>query len=126
MVFKTQLQEDYQATSQTCGERFESRMHSDHLKVEGEFQSRSQKEYASGERALITKKEDNLRMEGDFIKKVPEKWEPGQRDTIVKHKDNLTPPGPVEDNRDKAPTSMKGNKTPVTKPDLLQSNKVII
>ena len=32
------------------------------------------------------------------------------------NKDNLTPPGPVEDNRDKAPTSTKGNKTPVTKP----------
>ena len=54
-------------------------------------------------------------MEGEFVRTVPEKWEPGERAAMVKHRDNLLPPGPVEDNRDKAPASLKGDRAPVVR-----------
>ena len=37
MVFKTQQQEDYSASVQSRGERYESRKHSDNLRIEGVF-----------------------------------------------------------------------------------------
>ena len=49
------------------------------------------------------------------MRKVPEKWDPGERAAMVKHRDNLVPPGPVEDNRDKAPRATKGDRAPVVR-----------
>jgi len=115
-VFKSQQQEDYNVSMQTKGERYESRKHSDNLKIEGQFQGKRDNAIivGSGERSTITKHKDNLKLEGEFIRKVPDKWEPGQRAAVIKQRDNLVPPGPVEDNRDKGPIG-KGERAPITK-----------
>merc|ERR1711981_759964 len=96
----TKMDED---TAQTKGEGHETRKHSDHLKTEDKFMSKSRGNdfvLLSGGKVVVTKQKDNLHVEGELLQKVPEKWEPGQRAAVIKHKGNLVIPNQVKDTRE--------------------------